>query len=130
MSYLATKYLHTVVALLTISGFVLRGFWMVRESPLLEHRLTRIAPHVIDTVLLVSGVTMLAMLSLNPLTEAWLVAKFAGLLVYILLGTLAIRRGPTKETRIVALVAAVAVFAWVIGVALAKAPASWLALMT
>ncbi len=130
MSYLATKYLHTVVALLTISGFVLRGFWMVRESPLLEHRLTRIAPHVIDTVLLVSGVTMLAMLSLNPLTEAWLVAKFAGLLLYILLGTLAIRRGPTKETRIVALVAAVAVFAWVIGVALAKAPASWLALMT
>jgi uncharacterized membrane protein SirB2 len=127
MMYLILKYVHTIAATATISGFLLRGYWMLRESPLLQHRLARTAPHIIDTVFLLAGIGMLWLLHLNPMSQPWLLAKFAGLIAYIVLGTVAIKRGPTKQVRTFALVTAVAAFAYVVGVALAKSPMSWLA---
>lgn len=126
MTYLVLKYVHVVTAVATIAGFLLRGFWMMRESDLLQRRAVRVAPHVVDTVFLLSGVAMLWLLHLNPLTQSWLLAKFAGLIAYVLLGIMAIRRGPTRQVRIVAFVAAVSVFAYIVGVALAKSPLSWI----
>jgi uncharacterized membrane protein SirB2 len=116
-----------VLAAVTISGFLLRGFWMMRGSPLLSHRATRIAPHVVDTLFLLSGVGLVVMLSLPVFQSPWILAKFAGLLLYIVLGTIALRRGPTFQLRLVAFVGAVSAFAYVVGAALAKSPASWLA---
>ncbi len=127
MSYLAIKHLHVLLAVITIAGFLLRGLWMMTNSHRLHLRTTRIAPHVIDALLFLAGVVLLVMLSLNPWAEAWLIAKFAGLFVYVLLGTIALRRGRTREIRQVAFVGAIAVFAYVVGVALSKSPASWLA---
>lgn len=130
MTYLLFKHLHTLLAMLTISGFVARGYWMMTDSGKLQYRVTRIAPHILDTVFLASGIAMLVLLSLNPLTQSWLLAKFAGLIAYIVLGTVAIRRGSTRQVRTVAFIAAIAVFAYVVGVALSKSPASWLALLS
>jgi uncharacterized membrane protein SirB2 len=127
MNYIFIRNLHTLAAVMTISGFILRGYWMMTGSGKLQHRITRIAPHVVDTVFLLSGITMVAMLSLNPLLQSWLLAKFAGLIIYILLGTIAIRRGSTMQIRTVAFVAALSVFAYIAGVAISKSPASWLA---
>lgn len=127
MTYLIIKYLHMLFAGLTISGFVVRGYWMMTGSDRLQNPVTRVLPHIADTVFLSSGIAMLVMLSLNPLSQSWLVAKLSGLILYILFGTVAIRRGPSREIRIVAFVAALSVFAYVVGVALAKSPASWLA---
>ena len=92
----------------------------------LSIRPVRIAPHVIDTIFLLSGIAMLVVLSLNPLTQSWLVAKFAGLLAYIVLGMFALRRGPTLAHRKLAFVGALAVYAYIVGVALAHSPLSWL----
>ena len=130
MSYLFVKNIHTLLALLTISGFVIRGYWMMTNSGNLQHRMTRVAPHILDTVFLASGIAMLVLLSLNPLSQSWLLAKFAGLIAYILLGTVAIRRGSTRQVRVPAFVGALSVFAYVVGVALSKSPASWLAYLS
>ena len=127
MIYLIIKNLHALSAVVTIAGFVLRGYWMVTGSDKLQHPVTRTAPHIVDTVFLLSGIAMLVMLSLNPFSQGWLVAKFAGLIAYILLGTLAIRRGSTLQIRIIAFVGALSVFAYIVGVALSKSPLSWLA---
>ena len=127
MTYLVLKIIHTVAAATTISGFMLRGYWMMTESDRLQSRLARVAPHVVDTVFLVSGIAMVWFLSMNPFMQGWLLAKFAGLLVYVLLGTIAIKRGPTKQVRVIAFVGAISVFAYIVGVALSKSPASWLA---
>jgi uncharacterized membrane protein SirB2 len=59
--------------------------------------------------------------------ENWLLAKIAGIVVYILLGLVAIRLGRTRRAQSLAYVAAIAVFAYVAGNAVAKSPASWLA---
>lgn len=130
MIYLIIKNLHALSALVTITGFVLRGYWMLTGSDKLQHAVTRTAPHIVDTVFLLSGIAMLVMLSLNPFSQGWLVAKFAGLIAYILLGTVAIRRGSTLQIRIVAFVGALSVFAYIVGVALSKSPASWLAYLS
>jgi len=127
MSYLAIKSLHMLSATIAICGFIVRGYWMMTGSAHLEHRVVRIAPHVVDTVFLLSGIAMVVMLSINPFAHAWLVAKFAGLVVYVLLGTIAIKRGPTREIRVLAFAGAVSVFAYIVGVALSKSAASWLA---
>ncbi len=127
--YALLKLVHVVCAIVTISGFVLRGFWMLTESPLLGHKLTRIAPHVVDTLFLLSGIFMLVIAAMNPFTQPWLLAKFVALLAYIALGMVAIRRGRTKNIRAVAFVSAIAVFGYVIGVGMARSPASWLALV-
>ena len=123
------KSIHVICAAITITGFVLRGFWMLVDSPLLRHKLTRIAPHIVDTLFLLSGIFMLVIAAMNPLTQPWLLAKFIALIAYILLGMVAIRRGKTKNVRAVAFVSAIAVFGYVIGVGMARSPASWLALV-
>lgn len=126
MMYLILKYAHVVAAVVTISGFLLRGYWMLTDSRTLQHPVVKITPHIVDTVFLLAGVGMVWLLHLNPLAQPWLLAKFAGLIAYILLGTIALKRGATKQIRAVALVTAVAVFAYIAGVALAKSPLSWL----
>jgi uncharacterized membrane protein SirB2 len=129
LTYLLIKSLHMLTALATISGFVLRGYWMMSHSEKLELRITRVAPHVIDTVFLLSGIAMVWLLQLDAFSQPWLLAKFVGLIVYVVLGTIAIKRGPTMQIRIVAFVSALAVFAYIVGVAMTKSPASWLALL-
>lgn len=126
MSYLALRNLHIITAIMTVSGFMLRGYWSLSGSARLGLPLVRILPHIIDTVFLASGVAMLWTLRINPLTHGWLLAKFGGLLAYILLGTIALKRGRTRQVRAVALVGALAVFAYIVGVALTKSPLGWL----
>ncbi len=118
-----------ITAVATISGFILRGYWMMTSSPKLQLRVTRIAPHIIDTFFLLSGIALLSMLHLNAMSQPWLLAKFAGLVGYIVLGTIAIKRGPTLQARVIAFIAALSLFAYIVGVALSKSPASWLALL-
>jgi len=127
--YSILKLIHVSVAILTISGFVLRGFWMLVESPLLEQRIVRIAPHIIDTVFLFSGIGLVWTLNLPVLDHPWLLAKLAALVVYILLGTIALRHGKSLQIRVSAFVSALATFAYITGVAVSKSTGSWLALL-
>ncbi len=124
--YALLKLAHASFAALTISGFLLRCYWMLTSSAWLQHRVTRILPHVVDTLFLASGIAMLFMLTLNPFKVDWLVAKFVALLVYIVLGTIALKRGRTRGARVIAACAAVAVFIYIVGVAINHSPASWL----
>ena len=123
------KSVHMITGVATISGFILRGYWMMTQSAKLQLKFTRIAPHVIDTLFLLSGIALVSMLHLNAFREPWLLAKFAGLIGYIVLGAFAIKRGSTLQIRVISFVAALAVFAYIVGVALAKSPASWLTLL-
>ena len=125
--YPILKVLHTILATLTICGFLLRGYWLLTDSGLFRNRVTRIAPHLVDTLFLVTAIWMIVELQFTPLNQPWLQAKLVGLLAYIVLGMTAFRFSKTVEIRIIAFVAAIASFAYVVGAALSKSPASWLA---
>ena len=120
------KSVHMITAIATISGFILRGYWMMQQSDKLQLKVVRIAPHIIDTLFLLSGFALLWVLQLNAFSQPWLLAKFAGLIGYIILGVFALKRGSTMQIRVLSFIAALALFAYMVGVALARSPASWL----
>jgi uncharacterized membrane protein SirB2 len=120
--FIVLKIIHLTCAVLSISGFLLRGFWMLTESPLLQARLTKILPHVIDTLLLVSAIWMTLIIEQYPFVNGWLTAKVVALVLYILLGTIALKRGRTKQVRMMALLGAFAVFFYIVVVAFAHHP--------
>jgi len=122
MSYLALKHLHVTCVVLSGLGFGLRGWWMLTGSPLLQARLARIVPHVVDTLLLGSALVMAWQSGQYPFAQNWLTAKFFGLLAYILCGTMALKRGKTPRQRLVFLVLALAAFAYIVSVALTRTP--------
>ncbi|MCK0511290.1 SirB2 family protein [Aromatoleum buckelii] len=126
--YAAIKHLHILCAMLSGSGFLLQGVWMMRRSPLLDHRATRVVPHVIDTVFLASAITLAALSAQYPFVAPWVTAKVIGLVVYVVLGYIALRGGPTMRIRVFALVCALLVFSWIVSVALTKNAAGFLVL--
>lgn len=120
MIYYTIKQIHVIAVVISVLGFVLRGWWMMSANSLLEHRLTRVLPHVVDTILLVSAIVLAVMISQYPFVATWVTAKVVGLLVYIGLGMVALRRGPTLPVRVSAWVAALVVYGWIISVATSK----------
>lgn len=120
MDYLALRNLHLLTVAITLALFLLRSYWMLRDSPRLQARWIKIAPHTNDTVLLAAAIGMLVVAEVNPLDQPWLIAKIVGLLAYIGLGTVALKRGRTRAARIKALIAALGVFAYIVAVALTK----------
>lgn len=109
---------------LSLALFVLRGAWMLSGSRLLVSGFSRVVPHVVDTILLASAVGLTVVLGQYPFAQGWLTAKLLGLVVYILLGTIALKRGRTRKQRLLAFVGALLVFGWIIMTARARAP--WL----
>jgi uncharacterized membrane protein SirB2 len=120
MTYLAVKHLHMTCAALSGMLFLLRGIWMMRDSTLLQQRWVRIVPHLIDTALLASALTLAAWSRQYPFAQNWLTAKVLALMVYIALGTIALKRGRTRRVRSLAFVGALAVFAYIVMVALTR----------
>lgn len=122
MDYTWVKYLHLSCAALSYAGFFARGVLMIRAAPLLHARWVRIAPHVVDTVLLASAIALAAMSQQYPFIESWLTAKVLALVAYIGIGTIALRRGSTKRARVAAWIAAQLVFLYIVAVAVARSP--------
>ena len=112
------KAVHVGCVAASGAGFIARGALMLADSPLLRTRLVRIAPHVVDTMLLASAIALAVLARLSPLQHGWLAAKILALLVYIVLGSIALKRGRTRSTRAAAFVAAILVFGYIVGTAL------------
>ena len=125
--YLIIKTFHMTFAALAVTGFLLRGYWRMTGSPLYRNRAARIVPHINDALFLATGIWLISILNLQWTQNAWLLAKFAGLAGYIGFGMVAFRFGKSSEIRLIAFVAAVASFAFIVGAALTKSPLSWLA---
>ncbi len=120
MTFIILKNIHLTCIALTFILFSVRGFWMLTNSTKLQQKWVKIAPHIIDTCLLLSAISLAALLQISPLVHGWLMAKIIGLIVYIVLGTIALKRGKTKQVRATALVLALLTFGYIVKVALTK----------
>jgi len=128
MLYLALKTVHVACAILSISGFALRGILMLADSRLLAARFARVAPHVVDTVLLASALWLSALIGQYPFVQGWLTAKVLALIAYIVLGTVALKRARGKAARAIAFALALGAAAYIVSVALTRDPLGFLAL--
>jgi len=114
------KWLHVGCAALTITGFAVRGIWTLQGSPRLAQRWVRIAPHGVDTLLLLSALWLVVATQQYPFVQSWLTAKIVALVAYIGLGMVALRRGRTRAQRAAAFVLALLVFGYIVAVALTR----------
>jgi uncharacterized membrane protein SirB2 len=123
------KLIHVSCAFASIVGFALRGYWMAVDNPLLQHRVAKVLPHIIDTLLLGSALTLLFVLHLSPLAQPWLSAKIIALLLYIGLGMVALRFGRSKKIKVSACLLALLSAGYMISVAYTKSPLGILSLL-
>ncbi len=126
IEYATLKLIHVTCVVASYTLFFVRGVSMLRDSPLLRAPWIRVAPHVIDTVLLGSAIALAVMLRQYPLAVGWLTAKLLALLCYIGLGMIALRFGRTRAGRLLAWLAAQCVFFYIVAVALTRNPLPWL----
>ncbi|HEY5582826.1 MAG TPA: SirB2 family protein [Rhodoferax sp.] len=124
MDYLLVKYLHVTCVVLSISLFILRGTLELLAQPWRQWRLLKVAPHVIDTVLLTSALWLAWRIGQYPFVNGWLTAKVLALVAYILLGMRALGKRTPQGQRVPFFLAALLSVGYIVGVALTHSP-SW-----
>src|SRR5690625_7173122 len=97
--YMGLKHLHMLTAALSIAGFAWRGGLRLGDSALLQRRWLKIAPHVIDTLLLATAIALAVLSAQYPLAQSWLTAKVLGRVVYIALGPWVMRFARSQGQR-------------------------------
>ena len=123
--YPLIKNFHLLTVAITITLFLLRFYWLTTGSALLQRRWVRIAPHVNDTFLLLSGALLVLITHFYPFTPqgSWLTEKLLAVIIYIALGSVALNRRPrSMATRWVACLVAVVALLLVIKLAMTKMP--------
>lgn len=130
MSHAAVLIAHVGLVTLSVSLFLLRFAWALGGSGAPRHRALSILPHVIDTALLASGVWLVLLTRQFPFVSAWLSLKLLAVVAYVVLGSLALRRGRTRQARAVAGALALLVVAWIVVTARARDPLAAFSLLS
>jgi uncharacterized membrane protein SirB2 len=120
--YSQIKLVHIGCVALSGSVFTLRGTMMLAGSNAVYHPALRYLSYVIDTTLLGAGVLLTLILHQYPFVQSWLTVKVLLLVVYIALGVFALRRGRTRASRATFFVVALAVYLFIVSVAVTHDP--------
>jgi len=112
--YQTLKLVHIGLVGISISLFVYRGWLMLRQSKRLSSRLLLTVPHIVDTALLASGISLIVILANVPLTQTWLQFKLAMIFAYIVAGSVALKYGRTYRARVTAFLLALVLLAIIV----------------
>lgn len=124
MLYMSLKHIHLLSIALSVFLLTLRYILMMMDSSVLHKKWLKIMPHIVDTVLLASGITLIFITGFIPFTPAapWLTEKITCVLVYIALGFIALKLGKTKLIRSIAFFGALGWLYWAAHLAITKVP--------
>jgi uncharacterized membrane protein SirB2 len=115
--YPQIKAVHIITVLLSGGLFMLRGLLMLAKSRGSNHVVLRWLSYAIDTTLLTAALMLVTILHQYPFVHAWLTAKVLLLVVYIVLGTFALKRGRTRRVQVACYFCALFVFAFIVSIA-------------
>lgn len=119
--------LHIALVTLSVTLFALRGLGVLAGQAWPMAGWARGLAPVIDSLLLLAGGTLWWLLQLHPTQDRWLLVKLVLLIVYIVLGTLALKRAPTRGAQALCFVAALVVVGFMVSIAVAHHPLGWFA---
>lgn len=125
--YPAALHAHIALVVLSVGVFALRWVGVLAGGRWPLQRRARVVSVVFDTTLLCAGVALWWLLKLHPLQQPWLGTKLALLVVYIVLGTFALKRARTWVGKLLFGLLALAVVAQMVAVAQTRNPLGWLA---
>jgi uncharacterized membrane protein SirB2 len=120
MGYSVVKQLHITCVVISIALFILRGALQLQEKPWRHRMSLRIAPHVVDTLLLGSALWLAFSIHQYPFVNSWLTAKVMVLFVYILLAKQAL--GEHTQHRLAYFNSALFSVTYIVGVAISHSP--------
>lgn len=120
------KHAHIGLALLSGAVFAIRGLAAIAGMRWPHHAAVRITSYVIDTGLLTAALILLTILPGAFFANGWLTAKLVLLVIYVVLGVFAMRRGRTRRARISCYLGALATFGMVYTIARAHHPLGFL----
>jgi len=127
--YLQIKWVHVAAVLASGTLFALRGVVMFAGARWHMAAPLRYLSYTIDTVLLTAAFMLATVLHQYPFVQGWLTVKVTLLVVYVVLGSYALKRGTTRAIRAWSFGAALAVFAFIASVARAHDPRGVFALL-
>ena len=122
MNYIILKQLHLSCITLTFLLFNLRAIGHLFGATWVRHKWLRVVPHMVDTVLLVTGILLAIKLQQYPFVDAWLTAKFFALIAYIIFGSLTLKHASSLQTQLLSYIAALLAFAYLVSTALLHHP--------
>lgn len=121
-TYVVLKHLHVSCVALSGFGFFVRGLGVLRGAGWVQKPWVRVAPHVVDSLLLGSALLMAWLSAQYPFAQDWLTGKLLGLLVYIGCGTMALKRGRNLQEKRVFFLLALLAYGYVVNTALTRQP--------
>lgn len=126
--YAEIRLVHICSVIASGSLFAARGLLLFSGAGGTGKRVALAAPvrllsYTIDTVLLTAALILMTIVQQYPFVDHWLTVKLVLLVAYIALGMVAFRFGRTKRGRIGAFATALAIFLYIVSVALAHHPA-------
>ena len=119
------KHLHMTCVGLSVLLFTARGLGMLVDAQWIRNKLMRVLPHIIDTVLLLSAIALVIILQAYPFQSGWVNAKIIGLIVYIALGVVALKKVKTKKVRATAFILGLITVGYIASVAVTHNPMPW-----
>lgn len=117
--------LHIALVSASVSLFAARGLGVLAGQAWPMRGWARGLAPVIDSLLLLAGGTLWWLRQLNPTQDHWLLVKLLLLIAYIGLGSMALRRAPTRAARALCFAAALAVVGNMVGIAWRHHPLGW-----
>lgn len=123
--YLALKHIHLTFVVLSFLVFFIRGIGLFMNSPLLHKKISKILPHIINTIMLVSGVVLAVHLGMKPGEQPWLIAKIVGLVFFVIIGIAVFKVKKSVVSKVLWL-DALLIFIYIVSVAITKNPMPFL----
>ena len=115
-AYMLTKGLHVACALVSLLLFLWRGRLALRGHRIPQRWLRRV-PDSVDTLLLITGVALMFITAQYPLVDDWMSLKLSGVVLYIVLGLVALRFEGGPRIRRAAFIAAILTFTGIVWLA-------------
>jgi uncharacterized membrane protein SirB2 len=119
--YMALKHSHMLFIALSVSFLAVRFLLSLKAPALLQKKFFKIAPHVVDTFLLLTAIGLMVTIQQYPFQTPWLTDKVFGLFAYIGLATMALK-GRTLMMRWLGFIGALSWLVLVARVAITKTP--------
>ena len=123
--YLPIKYVHIAAVLVSGGLFFLRGMLLLNGRAWAMSAPFRYLSYSIDTVLLTAALMLATMLPSGVFANGWLTVKLVMLVVYVVLGSIVLKRGNTQNIRWICFIAALSVYVFMLTVARTHQPIGW-----
>ena len=127
--YPQIKAFHILMVLASGGLFALRGLFVLAGQRWPLAAPVRYLSYTIDTTLLTAALMLLTILPGAMFANGWLTTKLLLLVVYVVLGTYALKRGRTPRVRMMCYLTALGTFVTMYGIARMHSPLGWMLLL-